>query len=135
MAWQRRFIATWPLNACLRIEERPFFDPLIVHIADLDQRKLVVREWPPIAQILAEKFWPGPLTMVLPKHEKITTLITSGLDTVGLRMPAHSYTRDLIRITQTPQHENKFGKTSPTTASHVRSFWKRKCFCVGWRRL
>lgn len=105
------------------VKERPFFDPLIVHIADLEQRKLVVSEWPEAAQLLAAQFWPGPLTLVLPKHPSISPLITSGLETVGIRQPRHPFARDLIRLAGSPlaaPSANKFGKTSPTTADHVR---------------
>ena len=77
------------------IKERPFFDPLIVHISDLEQKKQVISDWPAIADYLAKRFWPGPLTLVLPKHPGINPLITSGLETVGIRMPAHPIARQL----------------------------------------
>ena len=111
------------LKRIFSIKERPFFDPLIVHISDLEQKGQVVREWPDSAEILAKHFWPGPLTMVLPKQGHINPLISSGLDTVGLRMPSHPMARALIRAVGTPlaaPSANKFGKTSPTKAEHVR---------------
>ena len=110
------------LKKIFSIKERPFFDPLIVHISDLSQVKTIVREWPPLADFLTKIFWPGPLTFVLPKQEKINPLITAGLDTVGLRMPAHPVAQELIRACGVPlaaPSANKFGKTSPTLASHV----------------
>ena len=96
------------------IKERPFFDPLIVHVSDLEQIKQVISEWPPLADYLARAFWPGPLTMVLPKHPGVNPLITSGLDTVGVRMPAHPIARQLIEKCGFPlaaPSANKFGKT------------------------
>lgn len=110
------------------IKERPFFDPLIVHIADLEQKEQVISAWPAAAAVLAKKFWPGPLTLVLPKHPKLNPLITSGLETVGLRMPAHPVARMLIEKCEAPlaaPSANKFGKTSPTKAEHVRKGFEK----------
>ncbi|NDF16271.1 threonylcarbamoyl-AMP synthase, partial [bacterium] len=111
------------------IKERPFFDPLIVHISDLEQKKQVISEWPPLADFLAKRFWPGPLTLVLPKHPSLNPLITSGLDTVGVRMPAHPIARQLIEKCGFPlaaPSANKFGKTSPTKAEHVRKGFEKE---------
>jgi L-threonylcarbamoyladenylate synthase len=111
------------------IKERPFFDPLIVHISDLEQKTQVIRHWPPVAEFLAKRFWPGPLTMVLPKHPDLNPLITAGLDTVGLRMPAHPIARKLIEECRFPlaaPSANKFGKTSPTKAEHVRKGFEKE---------
>lgn len=110
------------------VKERPFFDPLIVHICDLDQKGQVISAWPEIADFLAKKFWPGPFTMVLPKHPKLNTLITSGLETVGVRMPAHPVAQALIKKCEVPlaaPSANKFGKTSPTKAEHVRKGFEK----------
>ena len=109
------------------IKERPFFDPLIVHISDLEQKKQVISAWPEVADFLSRKFWPGPLTLVLPKHPNLNLLITAGLETVGLRMPAHPVARQLISDCGFPlaaPSANKFGKTSPTKAEHVRESFK-----------
>jgi L-threonylcarbamoyladenylate synthase len=111
------------------IKERPFFDPLIVHISDLDQKTQVISAWPEIAQFLALRFWPGPFTMVLPKKPDLSPLITSGLDSVGIRMPAHPVARALIEICGIPlaaPSANKFGKTSPTKAEHVRKGFEKE---------
>lgn len=110
------------------IKERPFFDPLIVHIADLEQKERVISSWPDLADFLAEQFWPGPLTLVLPKHPALNPLITAGLETVGLRMPAHPVARALIKKCEVPlaaPSANKFGKTSPTKAEHVRKGFEK----------
>lgn len=121
------------LKRIFEIKERPFFDPLIVHISDLSQRKMVVSAWPPLADFLAKKFWPGPLTMVLPKEAKLSSLITSGLNTVGIRMPSHPVAQALIDACGTPlaaPSANKFGKTSPTKAEHVRKSFEKEDILV-----
>jgi L-threonylcarbamoyladenylate synthase len=117
------------LKKIFAIKERPFFDPLIVHISDLEQRHQVVSAWPEVAAFLASKFWPGPLTMVLPKRDDLNSLITSGLGTVGIRMPAHPVARALIEECKVPlaaPSANKFGKTSPTKAEHVRKGFEKE---------
>jgi L-threonylcarbamoyladenylate synthase len=105
-----------------KTKERPFFDPLIVHVSDLVQAKAQAKYWYPVCDLLAKHFWPGPLTMILPKADHINTMITSGLDTVGIRMPNHPIALDLIKSLGTPvaaPSANKFKKTSPTRAEHV----------------
>jgi L-threonylcarbamoyladenylate synthase len=102
---------------------------LIVHVSDQAQLKDVVRNFPHIAKVLADKFWPGPLTMVLPRNEKLNPMITAGLESVGVRMPSHPVALELIREVGVPlaaPSANKFGKTSPTTASHVREEFKKE---------
>jgi L-threonylcarbamoyladenylate synthase len=110
------------LRKIFSTKSRPFFDPLIVHVSSIEEAKNLVISWPIAAQLLAEKFWPGPLTFVLEKNHKISDLITSGLTTVALRMPNHELTLELIRKAGIPlaaPSANKFGRTSPTTAKHV----------------
>jgi L-threonylcarbamoyladenylate synthase len=117
------------IEAIFKTKERPFFDPLIVHIADFKQLDQVVAEFSGVAKILAEKFWPGPLTMVLPKHGQLNSMITSGLESVGVRMPSHPVARELIRAVGVPlaaPSANKFGKTSPTSSAHVREEFKKE---------
>jgi L-threonylcarbamoyladenylate synthase len=104
------------------VKKRPFFDPLIVHVSSLEQAKSLVSAWPSIAEILATHFWPGPLTLVLPKSEKVSSLITSGLPSVGIRMPKHPLAFQLIENVGVPlaaPSANLFGHTSPTQAQHV----------------
>jgi L-threonylcarbamoyladenylate synthase len=111
------------LKMIFAVKERPFFDPLIVHIGKREQLVDVVAEWPPLAEHLANEFWPGPLTIVLPKAAKISSLITSGLETVAVRMPRHSLALEVLAGLGEPvaaPSANKFGKTSPTSAEHVR---------------
>lgn len=103
-------------------KERPFFDPLIVHAFSIVQAKTCFQSWNDIANTLAEKFWPGPLTLVMKKSELISDLITSGLPSVGVRIPNHPIALELIRKLNIPvaaPSANKFGKTSPTKSSHV----------------
>ncbi len=107
--------------AVFTVKQRPAFDPLIVHVRDRAQldRVAVV---PPAAEVLIARFWPGPLTLVLPKRASVPDLVTSGLDTVGVRMPAHPLTRALLDALDTPlaaPSANPFGYVSPTTAAHV----------------
>lgn len=104
-------------------KERPSFDPLIVHIADSETIKVLSNTDDDRVKKLAEKFWPGPLTIVLPKSEIVSDLVTSGLPTVGIRMPDNDIALALIRAAACPiaaPSANKFGRLSPTSADHVR---------------
>ncbi len=104
------------------LKERPFFDPLIVHIASVKDIARLSDSDDPRAIELASHFWPGPLTIVLPKSKAIPDIVTSGLSTVGLRMPANNIALELIRQSGCPiaaPSANKFGKVSPTKATHV----------------
>ena len=111
------------LKKIFTTKKRPFFDPLIVHVSNIDQAKKLVLDFPFAAEILTKKFWPGPLTLVLEKSELVSDLITAGLTRVGIRMPNHPITLSLIDKLNIPlaaPSANKFGKTSPTTSSHVK---------------
>lgn len=113
-------------KACAKIFEikrRPSFDPLIVHIAQ--QKKLydLVNDVPELAKKLADNFWPGPLTLVLPKKNIVPDIVTSGLAGVAVRMPKNEIALKLISLADVPvaaPSANLFGKVSPTTAEHVR---------------
>lgn len=103
-------------------KQRPLFDPLIVHVADSERLSSVVRQLPDFARQLADRFWPGPLTMVLPKSEAIPDLVTAGLAGVGVRVPDHPLALQLLRAAECPiaaPSANPFGGVSPTTAEHV----------------
>lgn len=107
-----------------RAKQRPFFDPLIVHVHSLEQAKTLCSEWPSAAEVLSKYFWPGPLTLVLPKKRNLSEMITSGLPTVGIRWPASPIAQEIIRQVGVPlaaPSANQFGKTSPTKAQHVLS--------------
>lgn len=112
-------------NAVAKIFEtknRPSFDPLIVHIAKLKDAYEFVNEFPAPLKRLAEKFWPGPLTLLLPRKNIIPDLVTSGLPRVALRVPSHPLTLGLLKALNFPlaaPSANPFGYISPTTAQHV----------------
>jgi L-threonylcarbamoyladenylate synthase len=120
-------------SALLKIfqaKERPLMDPLILHIAFFEQIKELT-DWTSLSSTaqktvekLAKEFWPGPLTLVLPKSKKISDLATSGLETVGIRIPNHPLTLSLLKKIQKPiaaPSANRFGRISPTTAEAVLS--------------
>ncbi len=110
------------LAAIFEIKRRPYFDPLIVHIAAPGDLDALCREVPGDARRLMEAFWPGPLTLVLPKAARVPDLATAGLDTVAVRMPAHPVARALLQAAGIPlaaPSANPFGGLSPTTAAHV----------------
>lgn len=103
-------------------KERPTFDPLIVHTHSLNEVQKFVTEIHPALLKLAETFWPGPLTLLLPKKEIVPNLVTSGLDRVGVRIPNHLLTLELLSQLNFPlaaPSANPFGYISPTTAEHV----------------
>src|SRR3984957_15159814 len=101
---------------------RPPGSPLIVHVSSLEMARSLVREWPEGAEKLARVFWPGPLTLVLPKQPHVPDRLTAGLGTVGVRMPAHPIAQALIEEAGVPiaaPSANRFTELSPTTAQHV----------------
>lgn len=101
---------------------RPTDNPLIVHISEFSEIYDLVKEVPETAKKLAEKFWPGPLTIILPKADKVPYCTTGNLDTVAVRCPSHSVARNLIKFTGLPlaaPSANLSGKPSPTKAEHV----------------
>ncbi len=121
------------------VKGRPAASPLIVHVASIEMAKSLVADWPEIAARLARRFWPGPLTLVLPKSQvgadalvrpaeqrsawTIPDIVTAGLSTVGLRMPAHPVALTLIQAAGIPlaaPSANRFTELSPTSADHVR---------------
>lgn len=110
------------LEKIFSTKERPFFDPLIVHVAGIPEAKKLTPNWTEIHEVLARSCWPGPLTLIADKGADIDSLITSGLASVGLRCPDHALTLELLRGLEggvAAPSANKFGKTSPTSANHV----------------
>jgi len=101
---------------------RPRASPLIVHVDSIEMARSLAAEWPPSAETLARRYWPGPLTLVLPKRDMIPDIVTAGLATVGLRMPAHPLALELIRRAGVPiaaPSANRFTELSPTLAERV----------------
>ena len=109
------------------LKKRPFYNPLIVHIKSTAYLKDVAYDIPEIALQLAEKFWPGPLTLILKKLPAIPDIVTAGKKTVGIRMPNHPLTLELLAQLDFPlaaPSANPFGSISPTTAAHVAGYFK-----------
>ncbi|OIO02978.1 MAG: threonylcarbamoyl-AMP synthase [Elusimicrobia bacterium CG_4_10_14_0_2_um_filter_56_8] len=113
-------------QACARIFEikgRPRFDPLILHECTAARAKKLFSKIPAGAEKLMKKFWPGPLTLVLPKSRSVPEIVTSGLPTVAVRVPANAHALALIKAAGRPiaaPSANRFGRLSPTTAAHVK---------------
>ena len=101
---------------------RPRWDPLIVHISGFEMVAKVAAEFPELAQNLAKHFWPGPLTLLLPRSAQVPESVTAGRETAAVRMPAHPIARAVIAASDLPlaaPSANRFGRISPTTAEHV----------------
>ncbi|MFH4968504.1 L-threonylcarbamoyladenylate synthase [Gaetbulibacter sp. M240] len=115
------------IKAIFETKKRPFFNPLIVHIPHINYLENVASYVPEKARQLAEAFWPGSLTLVLPKKANIPDLITAGKDTVAVRIPNHPLTLKLLESLDFPlaaPSANPFGSISPTTAKHVETYFK-----------
>lgn len=109
------------------LKNRPFYNPLIVHIKGPEFLPLVARDIPEIAMQMAKEFWPGPLTMVLKKQPIIPDLVTAGKETVAIRVPNHPVTLRLLEQLDFPlaaPSANPFGSISPTSAAHVANYFK-----------
>ncbi len=117
--------STLDADAIARIYEfkgRPSDNPLIAHVADVEMARSLVATWPDEATRLAEACWPGPLTLVLPRADAVPDIATGGRDSIGVRMPAHHVTLDLLRRFGGPisaPSANRSGSISPTEARHV----------------
>lgn len=113
---------TTAVAGIFRAKNRPTFDPLIIHTYSIEKAKEFVREFPSDLEKLAKAYWPGPLTILLPKKNVIPDLVTSGLDKVAIRIPNHSLTLELLQQINFPlaaPSANPFGYVSPTTPEHV----------------
>ena len=110
------------LRRVFTAKERPANDPLIVHVASIDQVEPLVIDVPRVARELAARFWPGPLTMVLRRSELVPDEVTAGLDTVAIRVPSHPIAQALLGCAHLPiaaPSANRFSRPSPTRAAHV----------------
>ena len=101
---------------------RPRASPLIVHVDSIEMARRLASRWPDAAETLANRYWPGPVTLVVPKKRIIPDIVTAGLPTVGLRMPAHPLAIELIRTAGVPiaaPSANRFTELSPTAVAHI----------------
>ena len=117
------------IRAIFEMKQRPFFNPLIVHIKSVDQLDELAKDIPEKARLLADKFWPGPLTMVLKKQKSVPDLVTAGKDSVAVRIPNHAVTLALLEGLSFPlaaPSANPFGAISPTNALHVAEYFSGK---------
>jgi L-threonylcarbamoyladenylate synthase len=117
------------IQSIFDLKKRPLTNPLIVHIGSLNQLNTLTENVPELAFNLIEKFWPGPLTLVLKKTAAVPNSITAGKNTVAIRMPNHPQTLKLLNILSFPiaaPSANPFGSISPTMASHVENYFKEK---------
>jgi L-threonylcarbamoyladenylate synthase len=107
-------------------KNRPRSNPLIVHVATLESAKLLVQAFPLKAELLARHFWPGPLTLILPKSDQVSDLVTSNHQSVAIRIPNHKITLDLLNKLKFPlaaPSANPYNRISPTCAEHVQSYF------------
>ena len=121
------------VRGIFRAKGRPADNPLIVHISDYSQWAPLVQEIPAQAKQLADAFWPGPLTVILPKSDRVSSVVSGGLSTVAVRMPSHPVARAIIDTAGVPlaaPSANTSGKPSPTTAQHVKDDMDGKIDCI-----
>jgi L-threonylcarbamoyladenylate synthase len=115
------------IRKIFEVKQRPLFNPLIVHLHSVEQLDEIVSDIPPKAQLLADAFWPGSLTLVLKKKATIPDIITAGKETVAVRIPNHPITLKLLKKLSFPlaaPSANPFNRISPTKALHVESYFK-----------
>ena len=121
------------VSAIFTAKDRPYSDPIIVHLATVERLPEVAHRLPEVALRLAERFWPGPLTLVLPRAPLIPAVVAAGGDTVGVRVPSHPVARALLQAARIPvaaPSANRFMHTSPTTADHVLADLEGRIDCV-----
>ncbi len=117
------------IKSIFELKNRPTNNPLIVHIHSIDQLSEIVEDVTDNALLLMKEFWPGPLTLILPKKKTISSLVTGGKDTVAVRMPNHALALDLLRTVEFPlaaPSANPFSSISPTSAQHVATYFGEK---------
>lgn len=115
------------IHKIFEIKQRPLFNPLIVHLHCIDQLNELTNDFPDQARLLADAFWPGPLTLILNKKKEVPDLITAGKNTVAVRMPNHPVTLNLLKELSFPiaaPSANPFNRISPTNSTHVENYFK-----------
>ena len=129
-----RFDDPHAIKKIYEIKGRPSNNPLIAHIATLEQLPLLIRDTPTPEQYrLMESFWPGPLTLIFAKHPNVPDEVCGGLDTIAIRMPDHPIARDLIHETGVPlvaPSANPSGCPSPTHHQHVNDYFGEDLYCL-----
>jgi L-threonylcarbamoyladenylate synthase len=118
-----------PIKKIFTLKNRPFYNPLIVHIKSAEYLNTVADDIPEIAFEMAKHFWPGPLTLILKKQKHISDFITAGKDTVAIRVPNHPVALELLKKLEFPlaaPSANPFGSISPTSANHVFNYFKNE---------
>lgn len=121
------------VRTIFELKNRPQTNPLIVHISELNQLNQLVSHIPKQYEILIDRFWPGPLTLIFPKSSKVSNLITGNQETVAIRMPKHKVLQKLIKQTGYPlvaPSANPYTQLSPTSSTHVRRFFGDKLFVL-----
>lgn len=121
------------VEAIFEAKGRPADNPLIVHVARRSQVSQVVSDVSPTAEVLLDRFTPGPLTLILPKHPRIPSVVTAGLDTVGVRIPRHETGRRFLRLADTPvaaPSANRSGRPSPTSWTAVEEDLGGRIACI-----
>ena len=121
------------LKNVFHVKQRPLFDPLIVHVENVEMAETCVESIDELSLFLMKNLWPGPLTILRPKSSRISDLITSGLLEVGVRSPNHPIAQEILKSCQTPfaaPSANLFGKTSPTLSKHVLTEFDNKIAVV-----
>jgi L-threonylcarbamoyladenylate synthase len=114
------------VSRIFELKGRPSHNPVIVHVSNLEMAEQCVAAWPVLAKELARAFWPGPLTLVLPRSHAIPDVVTSGGETVGLRWPSHPFIQAVIQKCRFPlaaPSANRANSLSPTNAEHVRKYF------------
>jgi len=117
------------LKKIFEIKQRPFFNPLIVHIDSIESLDKIAKNVPEKAKLLAKHFWPGPLTMIFEKNKTVSNIVTADKNTVAVRIPNHPVALELIKKIGVPlaaPSANPFGSISPTSARHVEKYFKNK---------
>ncbi|MBU3715280.1 MAG: threonylcarbamoyl-AMP synthase, partial [Ferruginibacter sp.] len=120
---------TRAIGKIFSIKKRPSYNPLIVHIGNIDFLNEIVQEVPEKAKLLSEKFWPGPITLLLKKKDIVPKTVTAGKDTVAVRIPNHALALELLNQLDFPlaaPSANPFKSISPTRAIHVENYFKEK---------
>ena len=117
---------SWAVKRIFGPRQRPTTNPLIVHVASISQARALVKKFPEKALLLAKEFWPGPMTLILPKSQTVSDLVTANHTRVAIRIPSHPLTLQLLNHLDFPlvaPSANPFNRISPTTAEHVESYF------------